>query len=66
MDINLQIWLIDFYNRKMNCFSFVNCDESEKRKGAAGTLWKENVDQRLTGYCQAVLYLLDVSEHTFK
>lgn len=50
----------------MNCFSFVNCDESEKRKGAAGTLRKEKVDQRLTCYCQAVLYLLDVSEHTFK
>lgn len=38
VDINLKIWLTDFHNRKMNCFSFVNCAESEKRKGAAGTL----------------------------
>ena len=33
VDINLQIWLTDFHNRKMNCFSFVNCIESEREKG---------------------------------
>lgn len=47
LDINLQIWLIDFHNRKMNCFSFVNCVESEKRKGAAGTLRKEKVGSEI-------------------
>lgn len=66
MDTNPQIRLVDFGSRKVSCFSFVNCVESEKRKGAAGNLRKEKVDHRLTRYYQAVLCLPDVSDHTFK
>lgn len=43
----------------------MNCVESEKERRAAGNLRKEKVDQRLTRYCQVVMCLLDVSDHTF-